>query len=136
MSEVKELNVKIVTELSKKVLDAVTQIANEYGLIIKKDRGKFDRVKWRPNITIAVPEEVAMSNAKSQWDKHCGNLGLKPSHFGCVFVHPSGSTFKICGVKPNARKNNILIESAKGAKYVMPHDEVVGYLHGIQKDNQ
>ena len=72
--------------------------------IVKESK---DDIKVRESIKYAM----TYSTQHKQYGLPSGILGIK--------VNIKGDTYKFIGIKPNARKNNIVIESEKGNQYVM-----------------
>ena len=66
-----------------------------------------DDIKVRESIKYAM----TYSTQHKQYGLPSGILGIK--------VNIKGDTYKFIGIKPNARKNNIVIESERGVQYVM-----------------
>lgn len=128
---------KITTDLKK----ALNEVAEKHGVMLSPDcRWRFNsnQVSFPVQFTLtADAQNDAMSDARSEWDRHCVVWGLKPEHFGQEFKLYDGM-FKIVGCKPSSPKNNIIIEKtktrsgavAKGKNktYVCPHTEVLRAL--------
>lgn len=68
--------------------------------------------------------------AKMDWDLNCWAVGMKPEDFGQTILY-NGSFYKICGVRPKATKNTVLIRhTVTGKEYVAPHETVKTLLGG------
>ena len=82
------------------------------------------------NPSVLQPENQVDKSAKTTWDMYCRMYGLAPEDFGkTVFL--SGSFYKICGIKPNARTNSILIRNTVTNKeYVTRPDAIQSALKG------
>lgn len=66
--------------------------------------------------------------AKAEWNMYCRMYGLTPEDFDAA-VLLSGKFYRICGIKPNARTNNILIRNTiSGKEYVTSPDTIKAAL--------
>lgn len=69
-------------------------------------------------------EAEAERKAKRDWDLHCWRTGLKTEDFGKT-VTLSGKLYKICGVKPSARTNTVLIRDLRSGKEYVTSPEAI-----------
>lgn len=66
--------------------------------------------------------------AKAEWNMYCRMHGLAPEDFGATVIL-SGKFYQICGIKPNARTNSILIRNTvTGKEYVTSPDTIKANL--------
>ena len=78
---------------------------------------------------VTLVDADGASRKEKDWDEWAEALGLKKEWLGkTIILH--GKPFKITGLRPNARKNNICIETPKGKPYVVPHTTVKRQLGG------
>ena len=91
---------------------------------------RFDSNEMKFKVEIKNKDERASDVIdKETWDKHCFITGMKPEDFGKEFVMSDGNVYSVCGVKPKARKNKILIKrKSNGGVYVSNPDSVKFYL--------
>lgn len=51
------------------------------------------------------------------WRANCSRFGLPEDALG-KFVHLSGRTMRIIGIKPNAKKNCVIIQGERGGEWI------------------
>ena len=77
-----------------------------------------------------ISEAEKERKAKMDWDLHCWAFGLKPEWFGQTILL-DGSFYKICGIRPKATKNPVLIRHAiKNKEYTCSHETIKILLGG------
>lgn len=72
----------------------------------------------------APAEDDAARKAKMEWDLNCWRIGMKAEDFGKTVVL-EGRLFRICGIRPRATVNSILVLDVKRNKeFVISPDAV------------
>lgn len=72
----------------------------------------------------APTEEDATRKAKMEWDINCWRIGMKAEDFGKTVVL-EGHLFRICGIRPRATVNSVLIlDVKKNKEYVSSPDAI------------
>ncbi len=101
---------------------AMKAVTEKYNISHKLGGIRFTETDFTVKVSVQVGSGA--DSARLTWEKYAPMFGLKASDFGKSFFH-RGAKFKIVGIKPNARNNPVVAESARGARYVFTTDDVL-----------
>jgi len=127
MTRIESIDRNTAKMLHKEMTEAMTAVAEKYGLSVQAHNGKYSTDQYSTKFTlVATPEGKSVD--QSNWDKYCEVYGFKTEDFGRAFTDYRGKTWTISGLKPTRTKNNILVTNTRGTRYVMPSAAVLAHL--------
>lgn len=96
---------------------ALKEITEKYGIQFEVGSIKFSSNEFSTKLTANLGEKKSKADTYEQnWLKYAKWYGMNPEDLGKTFS-ARGKTFKIVGLDPKQRKNNIMLESnGKGFK--------------------
>jgi hypothetical protein len=110
-------NKKICGEIGKAVVNALSEVEEEFNIKFFPGGGSFDESKFTLKLN-CVPKDnkgVALSPMKEDFKKYASSFGLKPEDIGKKFVR-NNITYKIAGLKLANRKFPIICENCQNKK--------------------
>ena len=126
---------------------ALTKAMEEMGLDVSIGNIRFNATSARCKIEVKVQSvlshdgnEVSLEQAKiaatvqkrKQFESLCAIFGLKASHYGAIVKLSNGYTtkpFKITGILPNKKKNNIEVTRIEDGKvFIISPDRIIRQL--------
>lgn len=84
----------------------------------------FDPDKAQQPTPPAPTAEEKLRSAKMEWDLNCWRIGMKQEDFGKTVVL-EGHLFRICGIRPRATVNSVLILDVKKNKEYVSSPEAI-----------
>jgi hypothetical protein len=144
MTKIASFNRTNIKEVRKEVEAALSEIGDKLGIALSIGTITFRDGTFTTRLSgiaaggedAATRENVnneddnsATAVANSVWNRHAPILGFQKDDFGKT-VNIYGTNYKIVGIKPSARKNNILLAPVSGAaNRVAPHLLVLAALN-------
>ena len=113
--------------------DAVKDLETKYNVSLSLGSISYSDKEFHGKLTADVvnPETgKSVDKDKENFMKYCHVFGLAVTDYGKTFKHNT-KIFEIIGIKPNARKNAIIIKDQNGRDFVAPVDMIKRQL-GIQ----
>lgn len=97
------------------------------GLTVEVTRISSTPQVMKISFEIEATSVEGKTGRQADFEKYAPMFGLLPEHFGKM-IRLQGSVYKIVGIRPNAHKNNVYIESARGKEYVCSPRTVLSNL--------
>lgn len=100
------------------IKDALKEVGAEHGLSFELGKMTFLDTSFTLKVECVInngSDNCDNVVAKHTWDEHCVLFALSPEDFGKTF-ESNGSTFEICGCKPNNRKYPIITKNLSNGK--------------------
>ena len=110
-------------------------LEEKYGLKINIGNISFNDYGFTTKMTCMATSGDILDDRKNEWNRECRKIGLKEEDFGKVFE--LGESYEIVGIRPRARKNNIIVvRKDNGKEYVMDHYTIKDLLYGNLKQKR
>lgn len=108
---------------------ALKELSDEFGITIKVGNGSFadQTASFKLEMSINGEDGEAVPTEARDFTAYASRLGMKPEWLGQKINH-HGTEYTIVGLKPKATKNNVVVESARGARYVIPSTSVIASM--------
>ena len=122
-----------VKSLSSELKKEFEAIGKKHGIVLDFGTVTYgdDQMRFKLNITEKDNGNARPPSAKvlasALWNNHAEAKGLKQSDFGKKFKMKN-STYTIVGIKPRATVNCVIVETNRGARYVMSADAVKRHI--------
>ena len=126
-------SVKMILEEARVALDA---IAEKHGVILERKHCTYSSTEIPVAFKFVVPERTedgeAIDPKETEFRKLAPRFGLEPDDYGKMFKTFNG-VFRVCGIKPKARKYPVLGESIINGKIYKFHLDSV--KTGLQRQS-
>ena len=110
--------------IKETALVAMNSVLRDMGLKAVLLPGRISPIKYTASIEIVVDDPaLAIEEERQKFALFAPQFGLKPEWFGKT-IRLQNSFYKIVGIRPNAHKNVVFVESAKGKRYVVAASSV------------
>ena len=99
--------------INKEIELAVQSVAQKYGITIKYVGASYSSLEATTKLKLSCTSITGETKGESDFKKYAEIYGLKPEMLGKVFNMRSGrgfKTYKIMGLIPNKRVNNIMVQ--------------------------
>ena len=112
MAPIKNMTRENVGRIRSDLDEALTKVAEKYGLTLKIEGGRFDPSggTFSPKITFVC---ATADGIPADFAQFAPRYGLEPSDYGKTFT-TGGETYALCGIKPRNRKYPIVARCIKG----------------------
>ena len=125
INSVDRSTVKMILEEARVALDA---IAWQHGVILERKHCTYSSTEIPVAFKFVVPERTedgeAIDPKETEFRKLAPRFGLEPDDYGKMFKTFNG-VFRVCGIKPRARKYPVLGESITNGKVYKFHLDTV-----------
>ena len=133
INSVDRSTVKMILEEARVALDA---IAEKHGVILERKHCTYSSTEIPVAFKFVVPERTedgeAIDPKETECRKRAPRFGLEPDDYGKMFKTFNG-VFRVCGIKPKARKYPVLGESIINGKIYKFHLDSV--KTGLQRQS-
>lgn len=124
---------QIAKSFNEDLRSSLKPLEDKYGIKINFGTLRFSDVEMKTTLTAEVLNVTETNGSviekrQSDFNMWCFLAGLKAEDYGKVFVH-NGKTYKIIGIKPRAKKNNVMLEHNGNSTYTAS-DYIVRRLIG------
>lgn len=121
-----EFNSRKLNEIRNDLTEALAAVEQKHGVSIGIGKMTYSDIQFTTTLTVTVGSSKSDA-AKILWDANCLFTGLAKSDFGkCADI--DGRTFRIIGIKPRARKYNIIVrDMGTGKEYVYTDGSILAY---------
>lgn len=109
---------------------ALQSVAEEYGLKISVQGGRYDGMSYTAKVLCATLSESGQAQGPevAAFQQLARIYGLKPEDLGREFMSPSGETFVLVGLAPKSRKYPFLAKNRAGKVFKFTERVVVNQL--------
>jgi len=108
--------------LRAEINSALDQIGKRHDLSLSIGNISYDLdgADATTRLTMLSAKGVQQNAPEALFKKHCRRFGLKPEMLGFEFRSPYGlERYRVCGIKPRARKNAVLVERIPDGRRVV-----------------
>ena len=116
--------------------EALGQIAMRHGIVVSRKHCTYSSTEIPVAFKFVVPERAedgeAIDPKETEFRKLAPRFGLEPDDYGKMFKTFNG-VFRVCGIKPRARKYPVLGESITNGKVYKFHLDSV--KTGLQRQS-
>lgn len=99
---------------------ALAPVAERHGLVLQRKHCSYQSSEAPVAFKFVVPERnedgSAISPSETEFRRYASRFGLDPESFGQAFNY-NGVDFRICGIKPKARRLPVLARNFDGKVY-------------------
>jgi hypothetical protein len=123
----------------EEVTAKVRDVARQFGLEVEFANGRFTVDEFTLPFTFRISgaaQEALIEKERAEFEMFAEVVGLKPEHYGREVDLPDG-LYRIVGLKPEAPKNNVIIEKVRtrtgqkamtSKRFICPHTEILDAL--------
>lgn len=113
-----EINTTTIANFRADFKNAVKPLEEKYGVIIEPRGVTYDNSHFYFKVEVQNGTNKEDIN-KEIFEKNCERFGLEKDDFGKVFKSSTGEEYQIIGLKPNKRKNVVLVKKlSNGEEYI------------------
>lgn len=129
MALIKKVNImkrNDLKEIREDINKALAEVGEKHGIQFEFNNIRFDSNSFRTTLKAYEVGENADDDAAARvkFEKHAHKFGLNKSDFGSKFGF-RGKTYKVCGIKPKARKYPVVAElESTGKRYAFPAETI------------
>lgn len=119
-----EFDKKNLKDINEKVVKAVEDVLKDTGISVQFGGGRYTDLEYKLKLTLTTKSEDGLNPAEKDFIDYGINYGLEPQMLGAT-INISGKSYKIAGLYPNRKKNNVsLINVKNGKSYIASHTRV------------
>lgn len=123
----------------EEVVVKIRDVARQFGLEVEFRNGRFTADEFTLPFTFRISGEaqkVLTERERAEFEMYAEVVGLKPEHYGRE-VDLRDGIYKIIGLKPEAPKNNVIVEKVRtrtgqkattSKRFICPHTEILEAL--------
>lgn len=129
------INATAIKILRVEIDAALVSIGEKYGVTIKCGNGSYDGMNsgsLKVGISLKGENGEDVGREGHEFTTYAKMMGMEPGWLGQEFDH-GGTPLTIIGYKPKATKNNVIVKSRQGARYVVPHTAVIRAMTTLKK---
>lgn len=124
MENKKEFTREMVQDLRNEINKALAPLGAMYGMDFIAGNATYQPLSATFKLEVSFAKSEDFDPEKATWDNHCRYSGLKPEDFGKMVVF-NGTTYRICGYEPKARKNCVKIRQLSNGKIFVASSEEI-----------